>query len=53
MVVELNIDMVVRWLKVKLMRVLRSLWSVLCEEGVWVVIDRNHVDCEAMCGLFF
>jgi len=26
------------------------LWSVLCEEGVWVVIDRNRVDWEAMCG---
>jgi len=28
-----------------------SLWSVLCEEGAWIVINRNHVDCETMCGL--
>jgi len=27
------------------------LWSVLCEEGAWVVIYHNHVYYEAMCGL--
>jgi len=27
-----------------------SLWSVLCEEGAWIVIDHNCVDYEAMCG---
>jgi len=26
---------------------------VLCEEGAWVVIDRNHGDSEAMYGLFY
>jgi len=36
---------------VELMRNLRFLWSLLCEEGAWVVIGRNHMDCEAICGL--
>ena len=30
---------------------LRFLWSLLCEEGAWVVNYRNRADCEAMCGL--
>ena len=30
-----------------------SLWSVLCEKRAWVVIDRNRVDREAMCDLFY
>ena len=24
---------------------------MLCEEEAWVVIDRNRVDCEVICGL--
>jgi len=28
------------------------LWSALCEEGAWVLIDRSRVDYETMCGLF-
>ena len=50
--VQVNIEpsLVVGWFKVELMRNLRFLWSVLCEEGAWVVNCRNRVDCEAMCG---
>ena len=52
-VVNVNIEprLVVGWFEVELMRYLRFLWSVLCEEGVRVVNCRNCVDCEAMCGL--
>jgi len=35
----------------KLMSDLSFLWLVLCEEGAWVVIYCNRVDCEPMCGL--
>ena len=42
-------EMIVGWLEVELMRVLRFFAVGVCEEGAWVVIDRNHVDCEAMC----
>jgi len=50
---EIETELIVRWLEVELMSVNGgSLWSVLCEEGAWVVIDRNCADCKAMCGLF-
>ena len=50
--VHVNIEpsLVVGWFEVELMRNLKLLWSVLCEEGAWVVNCRNRVDCEAMCG---
>ena len=44
-------SLVVGWFEVELLSDLRFLWSVLCEEGDRFVNCRNHVDCEAMCGL--
>jgi len=44
-------SLVVGWYEVELLRDLMFLWWVLCEEGVWVLINCNRVDCEAMCGL--
>ena len=51
--VHINIEssLVVEWLGMELLRTLRFLWSVLCEEGAWVVNCCNRVDCEAMSGL--
>ena len=49
--VDIELSLVVGWFEVELMRNLRFLWSVLCEEGVRVVNCRNREDCEAMCGL--
>ena len=45
-----QVKLVVGWLEVELLSGLRFLWSLLCEEGAWVVNYRNRVDCEAMCG---
>ena len=44
-------SLVVGWFEVELMRNLRFLMSVLCEEGAWVVNCRKLVDCEAVCDL--
>jgi len=44
-------SLVVRWFEAELLRALRFLWLVLCEEGARVMINRNRVDCEAVCGL--
>jgi len=44
-------SLVVGWFEVELLRVLRFLWSVSCEEGAWVVINHNRVDCEAVYSL--
>jgi len=49
--VNIKPSLVVGWFEVELMRNLRFLWSVLCEEGAWVVNCRNRMDCGAMCGL--
>jgi len=51
--VHVNIEpsLVVGWFEVELLSGLRLLWSVLCEEGHWVVNCRNRADCDAMCGL--
>ena len=48
--VNIELSLVVRWFEVKLMRNLRFSWSVLCEEGAWVVSCCNCLDCEAMYG---
>ena len=34
------------WFEVELSSVLRFLWLLLCEEGVWVVNYRNRVGFE-------
>jgi len=47
---EIEAELVVGWLEDELIRVLRFFAAVLCEERAWVVINRNCVDCEAMCG---
>jgi len=47
---NIKLSLVVGWLEVELSSVLGYLWSLLCEEGVWVVNYHNRVDCEAMCG---
>jgi len=44
-------SLVVGWLEVQLSSRLRFFWSLLGVEGAWIVNYRNHVDCEAMCGL--
>ena len=45
--VHVNIEpsLVVGWFEVELMRNLRFLWSVLCEEGVRAENCHNRVDC--------
>jgi len=49
--VDIEPSLVVGCFEVELMRNLRFLWSVLCEEGAWVVNYRNRMDFDAMCGL--
>ena len=51
--VPINIEssLVVGWLEVELSSVLRYLWSLLYEEGVWAVNYCNRVDYEVICGL--
>ena len=46
-----ELSLVVGWFKAELLRVLRCLLSVLCEEEAWVVINRNYVDSKAVCRL--
>jgi len=48
--VNIEPSLVVGWFEAELMRNLRFLWSLLCEEGVGVVKCRNRVNCEAVCG---
>jgi len=48
---NIELSLVVGWLDVELLSGLKFLWSVLSKEGVWVVNYRNHMDCEAVCGL--
>jgi len=46
---EVETELVVGWLEVAL-----RAFEVLCwcmRRGAWVMTNRNHVDCEAMCGL--
>ena len=49
--VHANIEpsLIVEWFEVELLRDLRFLWLVLYEEGAWVMICHNCVDCEVMC----
>ena len=46
-------ELVAGWLKYELMRILRFfVIDVVCGGGLGCV-DRNRVDYEAMCGLFY
>ena len=49
--VNIEPSLVVGWFEMELMRNLRLLWSVLCEEVARVVNCRNRVDCKAICAL--
>ena len=45
---NIELSLVVGWLEVELLSGLMFLWSLLCEEGVWIVNYHNRVDCETM-----
>jgi len=47
---KIETEIVVGWFEVEIWVVRGSLWYGACEEEAWLWINRNCMDCEAMCG---